>query len=202
MLAGTSPSIAAQTSGSYEIAYQAGNGELSLYASESNAGSSSGQAMTSGTSPSIAALASGGYETAYQGPPSPSQPVVTTPVTVTVPSPSPTPVGHPGKHSQRRFKVKIAVTWTWVHAHSRLRHMRVSKLPAAASVTISCRGRGCPLRIRHADKRKLKRLVASVQGTIYRAGDHVYITVSAPGYLSERARFTIRNGALPTVRLL
>jgi hypothetical protein len=193
--------VAAQASGSYEIAFQASNGDLSEYDSDGNA-SNTGQTMTSGTGPSIAALSGGGYEIAYQAAPSPAQPVVTTPVTVTVPTPTPTPGSHPGKPSERRLKVRISIAWTWSHSRSRLGRMRVSDLPARGAVAISCRGRGCPRHTLHAGKHELAHLLNSVRGTVYRAGDRIYVTVSAPGYRSERAVFTIRDGALPAVKLL
>lgn len=107
-----------------------------------------------------------------------------------------------GHKAKPQLTVKITFTWTWVHAHSRLRRMRVGKLPGRASITISCRGRGCPRRTLHAVKRKLSRLLASLEGTVYRAGDRIYITVSASGYRSERAELVIRDGAKPTAKLL
>jgi hypothetical protein len=196
MLAGTSPSIAPQSS-AYEIAYQGSTGDL-WDDTSTGAGGNTGAAMMAGTSPSIAGLSSGGYEIAFQG--AVSAPVVTTPTPVSVPTP-PSPVSQPGHPAQRRLKVKIILSWTWAHSRSTLRSVRVGKLPRGASVTISCRGRGCPRRAAHADKAKLSRLLASLDGAVYRAGDRIYITVSAPGYLAERAELVIRNGARPTVKL-
>jgi hypothetical protein len=81
--------------------------------------------------------------------------------------------------------------------------MRLSSLPKGAKVTVTCRGRGCPRRRLAASGRGLRRLLSSsVSGRVYRAGDRVFITITAPGYKAERAEFVIRYGALPSVRLL
>ncbi len=67
MMAGTSPSIAAQSGGSYEVAFQANTGILWIYSSLSGTAVPTGYGMNPGTSPSIVALPNGGYEVAFQG---------------------------------------------------------------------------------------------------------------------------------------
>jgi hypothetical protein len=64
MMPGTSPSIAADSSG-FEVAFQANTGYLWYY-NMTTYGSSTTYAMAAGTSPSITALTSGGFETAFQ----------------------------------------------------------------------------------------------------------------------------------------
>ena len=64
MRAGTSPSIAALSTGGYEMAFQANTG--SLWSVGSDQHGSWGYGMMAGTSPSIAALSTGGYEMAFQ----------------------------------------------------------------------------------------------------------------------------------------
>jgi hypothetical protein len=205
MTAGTSPSITALAGGGFEIAFQANTGALWTYGTASSGATDLG--VNPRTSPSIAGAPSGGYEAAFQAyvPPSgggstttPSPPVVSTPVPISVPSAPVRGVGH-----RRRLKVKITLTWTWDHARSRLHRIRLTGLPKGAKLTITCRGRGCPRRRLEASGRSLKRLQASsLSGRVYRAGDRVFITVTAPGYEAERAEFVIRYGALPTVRRL
>jgi hypothetical protein len=42
----------------------------------------------------------------------------------------------------------------------------------------------------------------SLDGRRYRAGDLLFITISAPGLVPERAEVRIRDGAIPRARLL
>lgn len=61
---GSSPSIAASSDGTVEVAFEASSGHLWTYNSASG-GSDTGLPMVGGSTPSIAALAGGGYESAY-----------------------------------------------------------------------------------------------------------------------------------------
>jgi hypothetical protein len=65
MASGTSPAVAALSSGGYEEAFQGTNGHLWVYYSAGNGGDT-GQGMASGTSPAIAANSSGGFRVAFQ----------------------------------------------------------------------------------------------------------------------------------------
>ncbi len=86
--------------------------------------------------------------------------------------------------------------------HTRLWRLRVS-LPAKARIAVSCVGRGCPrLQQLSAGRRGLKRLLLALRGRVYRAGDRVYLVITAPGYQPERAECLIRNGQMPAVWLL
>jgi hypothetical protein len=57
-------------------------------------------------------------------------------------------------------------------------------------------------RPRAATDRHLSRLLRSLTGTIYRPGDRLLITITAPGLLFEHAQVSIQRGALPRARLL
>lgn len=78
----------------------------------------------------------------------------------------------------------------------------MSRLPRGARVTVRCTGRGCPLTKRSALARHVGTLVTRLQGTIFRAGDRIFITITAPGRVAERAVVTIRNGRKPLAALL
>jgi len=225
MLAGTSPSMTAIGGTDYQIAYQGSDGELWEYGDGGTG--NTGDEMAAATSPSIISLTGGG-EIAFQGSApangggggtggggggggggtggsgpgsSTGPPVITSPVTVTVPTPR-SPVKRRGHSGRRQLKVKITASWTWSYSHSRLGHLRFGRLPHGAQVTTTCRGRGCPLRAVQAGTHELARLLAFVDGLVYIAGDRIYITVTAPGYLPERAELLIRDGELPTARVL
>lgn len=53
-----------------------------------------------------------------------------------------------------------------------------------------------------AQNGSVKRLERSVDGQRYRAGDRVFITISARGQVAERAELLIRNGAMRRARLI
>jgi len=122
-------------------------------------------------------------------------PVVTVPVTVTVPQSAPRP---------RALRIKLAISWTYDRATTRLRRVKVGSFPGATRLVLQCRGRGCP---RHATTkatgpRGLRRLLRRLNGRRYHAGEKLLITLSAPGYRTERAEIDFRWGKRPAARLL
>jgi hypothetical protein len=127
-------------------------------------------------------------------------PAASTPATTTS---IPEPIA-PTRSRARVLHVKITLGWHWRHAATRLRRVQIAHLPRGATVRISCRGpgRGCRGRILSARPSSLRRLVRAMVGRMYRAGDRISITVTAPGYESLRARITIRNNKIPIVGLL
>jgi hypothetical protein len=125
-------------------------------------------------------------------PPSPPvQPVVQS-QSVPAPPNSRTPKGKLG-----RVRVKFVFGWTWSHAHTRLHYVRATGAPRGARIEIRCAGAGRPHRYKH-----LQRLLRSMRGPVFRAGDVLTITISAPDKRAERITVRIRAGALPRVRLL
>jgi hypothetical protein len=129
-------------------------------------------------------------------PPAPPAPVVTVPVTTPVPTPPPGTRRHP------RVRVTIRISWTYDHAHTRIHRVRMSRLPRGARVTVRCTGRGCPLTTRSAVAGHVGKLVTRLRGTTYRVGDRIFITITAPGRVAERAVVRIRNGRKPLAALL
>jgi hypothetical protein len=123
--------------------------------------------------------------------------VVTAPVTTPLPAPAPGPPGH------RRVSVRLTISWTWNRSRTRLHRLRLGRLPGDATLAVSCRGRGCPLRhARATGRRRLRGLVSRLDGDLFRAGDRILITVSVPGRVSERGAVRIRYGRLPLAREL
>jgi hypothetical protein len=119
-------------------------------------------------------------------------PTVSTPVTVLLPT----------SHKRRTLKVRISVSWTWDHVWTRLSRIQVGRLPRHTSMTVTCRGRDCPRRAHAADDRRLRSLLKALAGTRYHAGDRILITLRAPREAPERVAVSIRNGRLPTAKLL
>jgi hypothetical protein len=110
-------------------------------------------------------------------------------------------VPSPGaKHG--RIRAKFVLRWTWNHARTRLHEIRVSGVPRDGRLTIRCSGKGCPDTATTAGYKRLHTLLHSLDGRVFRAGDVLTITVSAPNKKPERIAVRIRNGALPLARLL
>jgi hypothetical protein len=122
-------------------------------------------------------------------------PTPTTPVTVTIPEPPAGPA--------QRIRVKILMDWSWHGVHTRLRKVRwLGSFPARATIRVTCHGHGCSKRLGTVRHRHLGRLSRSLEARLFHAGEHLTITISAPGWIPERAQIRIRDGALPLARLL
>lgn len=115
-------------------------------------------------------------------------------------APVSTPIPRPAvRHALR---VRLVLSWTWRGAITWLHRATIGTFPGRTRITIRCHGRGCG---RHAavsarGHRSVHRLLRALGGRRYRPGDVLFITLTAPGYLSERAAITIRSGREPRVR--
>jgi hypothetical protein len=111
-----------------------------------------------------------------------------------------TPARPTGRH---KLAVKILIKWSWNHRRTRLVRITVGRLPARATLSITCRGRGCPSHTLRVTSRTLRRRHRTLRaGKVYRAGDRLLVSLSAPSWRPERARIMIRNGRLPAMELL
>lgn len=127
-------------------------------------------------------------------PPPQPQPVVTTPVVTPVPVPV----------APHALAVRLRISWTWNHRVTRLHVAKIGSFPGRAQILVQCRGKGCPRKhnISAHGARHVRRLLHSLRGKRYRAGDRLMIILRAPGYLPERALVRILNGRLPKITLL
>ena len=138
--------------------------------------------------------------------------VITPAGTLSAPTSAPPPAPPAGTGSvaltparpktQRRLAVKIVISWHWNHRRTRLVRVKLGRLPHRAALAISCRGRGCPPHRLYASAATLRRRHRTLAGKVYRAGDRLTLSLSAPSWKPERARITIRNGRQPSVDLL
>jgi hypothetical protein len=123
-------------------------------------------------------------------------PVVTVPVPVPIPTPKPRP---------RALRIRLTISWTFDRATTRLRNVKVGTFPGRTKLQIQCEGRGCP---HHRGKdiatgiRGVHKLLHSLVGRRYRAGNKLILALQAPRYREERAELDIRWGAKPKARLL
>ena len=99
--------------------------------------------------------------------------------------------------------MKILIKWSWNHRRTRLVRITVGRMPARTTLSITCRGQGCPAHKLHVTSRTLRRQHRTLRGgKVYRAGDRLLVSLSAPSWRPERARIMIRNGRLPAIELL
>ncbi len=130
-----------------------------------------------------------------------------TPVPAAAPAPPattsiPQPISPSHPHA-RLLHVKLTFQWRWHHATTRLHKVIIGRLPRTATVRIGCRGkgRGCTGRAVSAKRGEIRRLIRSLTGRVYRAGDRISVSVTARGYQPIRAQITIRFDKIPTVGL-
>ena len=127
----------------------------------------------------------------------PSPPVEPVAQSQPLPVPTPSPASKGG-----RIRAKFILDWTWNHTRTRLHDVRVTGVPRRGRVQVRCTGRGCPEIAMAAGYRRLHALLHSLDGRVFRAGDVLRITVSAPAKQSERIAVRIRDGGLPRARLV
>ena len=76
-------------------------------------------------------------------------------------------------------------------------------LPRNASVAVYCAGKRCPdLNVGAAAAGEVGRLLRALHGRVFRAGDRLKLTVTAPRHGAERILVGIRDNHQPTARLV
>lgn len=104
---------------------------------------------------------------------------------------------------KQRLRVKLTLKWTWSRQRTRLVKVTLGRHPHDTTLKIQCRGKGCPGTATQRGRRHaLARLVDSLEGNRYRAGDRILMTLTSPRYRAERIQITIRKGTIPAVKLL
>jgi hypothetical protein len=74
----------------------------------------------------------------------------------------------------------------------------VKRLPAAAKVTVSCAGRGCPLKRKAvAHGAETLNLLKKLGRVVLRAGDTFQVRIDGAGGRSKVGRWVARNGRAP-----
>jgi hypothetical protein len=130
------------------------------------------------------------------GPMVASAPPPPAPGTVTIAPP-------PGVGHTPQISLEIEMKWNWHGILTRLRKVRwIGSFPADATIRVTCHGRHCPRELGKVGHRRLRRLMRSLEARVFHAGQQLTITISAPGWVSERAQVKIRKGKLPLAKLL
>lgn len=102
-----------------------------------------------------------------------------------------------------RVRARFVLSWRWNGPQTTLLGVRAQGLPSHPALSLRCRGRGCPhLSSQAGGAGGVRRALRRLGGRRFRAGDRLYITVTAPGRRAERILLRIRNGQIPAARLL
>jgi hypothetical protein len=121
--------------------------------------------------------------------------------TVTTSNPQLTPV--PAPASRPIVRAQFRISWHWRGRTTVLRTITVRRLPRNASVSVTCRGPGCPqLKLKRVRAKRASRLLGELSSRRLRSGDRLLIVVTAPGHAAERIRVTIRTSRRPLAQLL
>lgn len=104
---------------------------------------------------------------------------------------------------KKGVKAQFVLAWHWLNSWTVLRSISIRHVPRQARIALSCTGRSCPrLKPSSVTAKHLKRLLATLKGARFRAGDMVRITITAPHMTTERIQLTIRYNREPKARLL
>jgi hypothetical protein len=106
-----------------------------------------------------------------------------------------------GHVHRRRLMVAMQFTWRFVRGTTRLKSVRIGRLPRGASVEFSWRAGHRHDRER-ARARQVRHLARRLRGRTFRAGQRIYVRVSAPHRIAQRDEILIRAGRLPRMRAL
>jgi hypothetical protein len=134
----------------------------------------------------------------------PTPPVSPPPAASPSPPPSSSPTPIPVPHGRRALKIRVVLYWTWLGRVTTLDRVRVltRRLPHRLRVRVTCRGHGCPFKLRHASgARRVRRDLGGLKGRHFRAGDELRISFTLRGRRPDTSLVTIRNNRIPRVRL-
>jgi hypothetical protein len=116
---------------------------------------------------------------------------------ITTSNPRPTPAPRHG------IRARFYLGWNWSGPVTRLDSAAARGLPRSARVSISCRGKHCPALHRRAatGARAIHRLLRSLRGRRFHAGDRLLIDVRSGRRRPERIELRFRRGRMPLARL-
>ena len=118
-------------------------------------------------------------------------------ITTSNPQTTPNPSG------RRALHARFVISWRWNGTTTLLRSIRVTHLPRNARVAVRCAGKHCPkLRAAARGPRKVTTMLRKLRGRRLRAGQSLFITVTAPRHTAERIAVQIRDGLKPSARLV
>jgi len=126
-----------------------------------------------------------------------TSPVLDQTITTSNPQTTPRPSGRRALHAQ------FTISWRWQGAITLLRSIRVRHLLHNAHVSVHCAGKRCPrLGFTAKGTRAVAKKLRALAGRHLRAGQALFITVTARHHTAERIVCKIRDGLKPRARLL
>jgi PKD domain len=104
---------------------------------------------------------------------------------------------------KKGVKAQIVLGWHWLNAWTVVRSITIRRLPKQGRVAVVCLGPKCPrLKMKSATAKNVGKLLKSLTGQRFHAGDRLRVTVTAPRMTTERIQLTIRYNRKPTAKLL
>ncbi|MEA2311153.1 MAG: large repetitive protein [Solirubrobacteraceae bacterium] len=130
------------------------------------------------------------FGVAVPAPPAPPAPVTTPPPPPPPPSPAP-PVATP-------FDPTIFSQFLFKGSKTTFTLLAIKRLPAAAKVTVTCKGRGCPLKRKAvAHGAGTLNLLSKVGRIVLRSGNVLQVRIEGDGGRSKTGRWQARSGRAP-----
>jgi len=119
------------------------------------------------------------------------------------PQPTPTPGAKKPTSKPKAKTVSSTISYAFRVTGSRVTilQMLVRKPPKKATAALRCSGKHCPLKSKKTKKVKkhtIDLLKALGKKKVFRAGQTLDVTVSAPGYNAKVLRFKLKPGKVPT----
>jgi len=97
---------------------------------------------------------------------------------------------------------ELTHNWAYRGTRTQVRTLRLTSIaPSNATVTVICRGRGCPFKARQARPKNARvDLTGLFRGRRLRSGANVDLVLSAPTAIGRIWSFSIRTNAIPDLR--
>jgi hypothetical protein len=122
---------------------------------------------------------------------------LTSVVTVTTSTVETVPVPPPKPH---HIRVDVKVKWRYNGAVTRLEWLKVGRKNRHTQLTVFYkqeRNRRHQQMREATSDHQVRSLIHWLESWRYRPGDRLWLKISRPGYIPERANWTIRDGQLP-----
>jgi hypothetical protein len=114
---------------------------------------------------------------------------------VVVPAPGPGPAPAAVVTPAERITSTVSNFWTVNRRFGRLQRLVVNDVPTGATVTVTCRGNGCPFKSRRFTRNRRGQAVATKAfgGKRLRIGAAVQVRITKPGAIGRVVTFTLRR---------
>jgi thrombospondin type 3 repeat protein len=117
-----------------------------------------------------------------------------------LPAPAPSPAPQPSPAPAERITSTVSNFWVVNRRYGLLNRLVVNNVPAAATVTVTCRGKGCPFKSRRFKPNSRGEAVATkaFAKRRLRPGVVLEIRITKPAAIGRVVTFTLRKRAVPT----